>query len=268
MTTTIEIDGYLERKLDLLVGLGLYATKSEAVRDAIRRLLEQTDITKIALDMYLKGMVSLGFCCEIADLSCDEMLALLQRRGLKPKLGVESLGELESEVKAIESADSLLFELLPLAVLGRYLKLDFVSLSEKAFFIAEQQLDEIPFDTRRSVLTLLGGDESRLSVVKGIRGAEEFAAKNGLSIGEASSVLSALKIKALLISDDQRVRDVARISGCAVASSVSFIVYLLSSNKTSEREARFALESEFSLGYSLPLTPTELSALAQKLKGG
>jgi Arc/MetJ-type ribon-helix-helix transcriptional regulator/predicted nucleic acid-binding protein len=266
MTTTIEIDGYLERKLDLLVGLGLYATKSEAVRDAIRRLLEQTDVTKIALDMYLKGMVSLGFCCEIADLSCDEMLALLQRRGLKPKLGVESLGELETELNAIEATDSLVFEALPLTVLGRCVKLDFISSLAKTFYISEFQLGELPFDIRRSVLVLLSDDQDKFSLVKGIKGIEEFAVKNGVSMGEASAILSAQKLKALLVCDDQKVRDVAKISGNMVISSVSLIIYLLSSRVTSERDARSALESEFSLGYSLPLTPAELTTLTQRLK--
>ena len=49
----VEISGILEEKLRRLVELGLYSSISEAVRDAVRRLLQQLDMRSLALKIFL-----------------------------------------------------------------------------------------------------------------------------------------------------------------------------------------------------------------------
>ena len=52
MPTTIEIKGILEEKLELLVEAGLYSSKTEAIRDSIRHLLEDQDFLSIAINLF------------------------------------------------------------------------------------------------------------------------------------------------------------------------------------------------------------------------
>ena len=87
MTTTIEISGWLEEQLERLVEIGLYSTKSEVVRDAIRRFLETLDMPALALKLYRVKGISLGLAAEIADKTYEEMITYMITKGVIPELG-------------------------------------------------------------------------------------------------------------------------------------------------------------------------------------
>lgn len=263
MTTTIELDGYLERRLDLLVSLGLYSTKSEVVRDAIRHLLDRTEITKITLGMYRKGLASLGFCAEASELSYDEILSLMQRKGIKPKLGPEALEEVEEEARTLASAENVVLEALPLIVLSRVPGLDTLRRLSKKFWVTQQETEVLAFETRRAVLRLIKAPEKALSVLTGVRGYEEISVRGSLSLGEASALAGALKLKGVVVADDQRTRAVAKELGCTAASTPGMLLYLEASGALGQKDGYAVYENLLSLGYALPYEFPELGRIAE-----
>ncbi|MEM0271911.1 MAG: hypothetical protein QW514_05145 [Thermoprotei archaeon] len=257
MPTTIEIEGYLEQKLDVLVATGLYATKTEAVRDAIRRLVQQVDIVTILLNMYRRGKVSLGYCAEASDLSFNEMLLVMQKKGYKPKLGVDELGLVEKEVRVLDSVDSVVVEGFTLGVLGD-------CLGDKIFLgkpwrvqLTQHQVEHLSLEIRRSVISKLNNG---VVFVSGIRSVDELSSQNAISKGEAASILAASKSGATLVADDERVRATAERVGVRVAGSISVVLYLLARGFIGEQEALRSYEKLLGLGYYLPLSPSELSS--------
>ncbi|PSO08247.1 hypothetical protein B9Q04_06540 [Candidatus Marsarchaeota G2 archaeon BE_D] len=256
MPTTIEIDGYLEQKLDVLVSTGLYATKTEAVRDAIRRLVQQVDIVTILMNMYRKGKVSLGYCAEASDLSFDETLLVMQKKGYRPRLGVDELGFVEKEVRTLDSADSVVFEGFTLGVLGDCLGDKMFSGKPWRVQITQHQVEHLRLEIRRGVLSKLNNG---VVFVTGIRSVDEFASQNAISKGEAASILAASKSGSPLAADDEKVRLTAERAGVSVVGSVSIVLYLLARDFINEQEALASYERLLGLGYYLPLSPAELS---------
>lgn len=87
MVVSVEISGVLEEKLRRLVELGIYASVSEAVRDAIRNMLESLDLRKIALNLYLEKGSSLHYACHFSDTPCPAFIDYLLLQGYTPGLG-------------------------------------------------------------------------------------------------------------------------------------------------------------------------------------
>lgn len=81
MPTTVEIAGDLEDKLEKLVLAGHYATKSEAVRDAIRHLLASYNMVDIAVSLYKRGKVSVAAAAHISGVSIMKVMDILAERG-------------------------------------------------------------------------------------------------------------------------------------------------------------------------------------------
>jgi predicted nucleic acid-binding protein/predicted HTH domain antitoxin len=266
MPTTIEIDGYLEQKLDVLVSTGLYATKTEAVRDAIRRLVQQLDIVSILMAMYRKGRVSLGYCAEASDLSFDDTLLVLQKKGYRPRLGVDELGVVETEMRRLDSADTVVVEGFTLGVLWEAVGQRFFSKTPWSIQLTQHQLEYLNLEARRSVMAKLNNGVSFAST---LRSTDEFAYQNGVSKGEAASILLASKHTYPLIADDEKVRLTAERFKVNVAGSISVILYLLGKGNINEQDAMAAYEKLLGLGYYLPLSPAELSSkkLSERMLG-
>jgi Arc/MetJ-type ribon-helix-helix transcriptional regulator len=101
MTTTVEIKGILEDRLELLVKSGLYASKSEAVRDSIRHLLNELDMKELAFKLYKDGQISTGLALEIAEMNLVSFLEECKQRGIEPKIGIESLDDLKEDIESL-----------------------------------------------------------------------------------------------------------------------------------------------------------------------
>ncbi|MEM4476262.1 MAG: hypothetical protein QXG07_03135, partial [Desulfurococcaceae archaeon] len=80
----VEISGILEERLRRLVDLGIYSSLSEAVRDAVRRLLDQMDLKNLALKLYTLSEASFQYVVEFADSSFDDMTEYFITRGYTP----------------------------------------------------------------------------------------------------------------------------------------------------------------------------------------
>jgi len=256
MPTTIEIDGYLEQKLDVLVATGLYATKTEAVRDAIRRLVQQVDILSILLTMYRKGAVSLGYCAEASDLSFEDTLLAIQKKGYRPRLGVDQLDVVEAEIRILSKTETIVIEGFTLGVLAECVGKHIFVGKPWTIQITQHQVEHLALETRRGVVSRLNNG---VSFVTGLRSVEEFASQNGISKGEAASILAASKSGLPLVADDEKVRATSGRVGVGVASSISVILYLLGKGFIGEADALSAYEKLLGMGYYMPLSPSELS---------
>ncbi|MCS7128948.1 MAG: hypothetical protein N3E36_02180 [Sulfolobales archaeon] len=85
----VEISGILEERLRRLVDLGIYSSLSEAVRDAVRRLLDQMDLRNLALKLYTLSEASFQYIVEFADSSFDDMAEYFITKGYMPLIGLE-----------------------------------------------------------------------------------------------------------------------------------------------------------------------------------
>lgn len=94
MVISIEISGIMERRIRRLVDTGLYASAAEAMRDAIRLLLERYDMREIALRVYMTREASLKYASEIADETLESFIDYMLARGTLPALGAISVEDL------------------------------------------------------------------------------------------------------------------------------------------------------------------------------
>ncbi|MEB3772522.1 MAG: hypothetical protein GSR82_02445 [Desulfurococcales archaeon] len=100
MVVTVEITGMLEEILDALVASGLYNNKSEAVRDAIRRLGEKLDLTHLAFKVYSSNReMTFTRALNVSRLGFKETIVYFIRKGYAPELGVID----DEEVKSLPS---------------------------------------------------------------------------------------------------------------------------------------------------------------------
>ena len=103
MPTTIEIKGILEEKLELLVEAGLYSSKTEAIRDSIRHLLEDQDFLSIAINLYKNNKVSTGKAAEIANLTVADFISECQKRRVKLSIGLDAIEDLGNEMQSLNN---------------------------------------------------------------------------------------------------------------------------------------------------------------------
>ncbi len=86
MPSCIEVGEFFDDILEALVEAGLYASKAEAVRDALRRFIETLDTRLIGLRAYQRG-ATLWRALRVSGVGFDEFLAYLVSSGVAPELG-------------------------------------------------------------------------------------------------------------------------------------------------------------------------------------
>ncbi len=87
MVVNVEIGGILERRLRRLVELGVYSSVAEAVRDAVRVMLDSMDLKKYALELYVTREASLHYVSEFAGETFQGMIDYMMSRGVTPAIG-------------------------------------------------------------------------------------------------------------------------------------------------------------------------------------
>ena len=225
MVTTIEISGYMESALDALVLAGIYSSKTEAVRDAIRRLLDGFDMKEVAVKAYKNGAISVQLAAEISGLSLDETVWLLISKDVAPELGVRDESELSQSVSELRGRDVLVLDLTSVYSLLELGLVDVVTKLGKRVVMPEaakgkSQAMIMKFSKLRGLLVALDG----LETVKVSRNLGEFSRKNGITVQEAHAIYIAKKMNGVLVSDDARARRVARGVGVPSAPTLAVLV--------------------------------------------
>ena len=226
MVTTVEIGGWVEEILEHLVRAGYYASKAEAVRDAIRRLIESMDLRIIALRAYRDGRISYQLATEISNTSYEELLAYFLKRGVVPELGSDELEEVEEGARLILEAPGVVVDLSTLYTLyhiGLLAQLPRLGID---IYVPKSGSYEVRLAEMRMAVF-----HKKATRIRGILqmdpapGAVEYARRNGVTVVEAEAIIHAAHRGLVVVSDDARTRLNARLSGALAAPTLSLIVY-------------------------------------------
>ncbi len=85
MEAAFSLPAVIEKEIEALVRAGYYSSKSEALKDAFRTLLDTKPALKLAsaIELYKAGEVSLARAAEIAGMNIEDFKHLLSDRGIK-----------------------------------------------------------------------------------------------------------------------------------------------------------------------------------------
>ncbi len=240
----------MDEKLEYLVRAGIYSNKSEAVRDAIRRLLESLDMRDIALKAYKYGNASFQLALEIASVPYEELAAYFARHGVVPELGSDDIEEVSSGKGYFVKGKMIVVDPLTLEVLVKSRVIDILILNEL--------LEDYPLavvDSARTTLRslslkrLLVGAESierYINVLRKQPGAAMLSRKNNITTVEAECMLAASINKGVYMTVDMRTRQVARLMSVPATPLLSLVYTLYSlgyMNKTKYLEILGLLET-------------------------
>ncbi len=117
MVVTIELSGVLEEALEALVAAGLYQSKSEAVRDAVRRLIESLDLREVALKAYVGAGFTFQAAAEASRAGLVELAGFFASKGIVPELGSTERGEVEAGASRLEEKSAAVLDLSALELL-------------------------------------------------------------------------------------------------------------------------------------------------------
>ncbi len=92
MSTSNSIPELLEDEIDALIDAGYYSNKEDAIKDAIRTLMEtKSNLRLIAsIEMYKKEKISLERAAELAGMSVVEFKEVLISKDFERKLDVDA----------------------------------------------------------------------------------------------------------------------------------------------------------------------------------
>lgn len=85
MEAAFNLPATIEKEIEALIRAGYYSSKSEAVKDAFRTLLDTKPALKLAsaIELYKAGEVSLARAAEIAGMNIEDFKHVLSDRGVK-----------------------------------------------------------------------------------------------------------------------------------------------------------------------------------------
>ena len=217
MVVSIEISGVLEKKLRKLVELGVYASVSEAVREAVRKLLSEIDLRSLALELYTTREASILYVAEFAGETMESMIDYMIYKGVVP-----ALGALEARDYEEPGGDELILDPSSIYVAYKSRMLDVVrSLQGRILVYAPRQLERVMDVLAAGRIRLGLPSDVRLELVS-MRIAE--APSNALVTDVEYTIIKwAGRNGAVLISDDHRVRLLARSMGVEAYSSLSLV---------------------------------------------
>src|SRR5574341_109737 len=95
METALNLPTTIEKEIEALIRAGYYSSKSDAVKDAFRTLLQTKPALKLAsaIELYKAGEVSLARAAEIAGMNIEDFKHVLSDRGIKrtikPDTGID-----------------------------------------------------------------------------------------------------------------------------------------------------------------------------------
>ena len=85
METAFNLPATIEKEIEALIRAGYYSSKSDAVKDAFRTLLETKPALKLAsaIELYKVGEISLSRAAELAGMNIEDFKHVLSDRGIK-----------------------------------------------------------------------------------------------------------------------------------------------------------------------------------------
>ncbi len=253
MVTTIEISGYVEDVLEALVRAGIYSSKTEAIRDAVRRLVESYDMKDVSLRAYRGGTISFQLAVEISGVSMDELIWYFLSKDTAPSLGTDSEDDVTSGVNALSESEAIvldlssLYAILELNIQGK------LTVFGKRFLMPSKVQERaqaliLKFSKMRGLVVSLEG----IDLIKVDRNLSGFSHKNGISVQESQAIYVAKKAKGVLLSDDKRTRQIARSHGVPAATTLSLLLLGRQAGALDEQTYRVLVSRLGAIPYQVP----------------
>ena len=228
MVVTVEITGMLEEILEALVAAGLYNNKSEVVRDAIRRLGENMDLTNIAFKVYVNNKeITFTRILNVSRLGFKETIVYFIRHGYAPELGVLS----EDEVMQIPTFDKEL--VIDYSALEIFLETGFIEHMPKLSDIIKIIVPKSLEDRVRQLPLRYGMTYKRLLKLPGFHMIKETISSSGkgwLSESEAEALKIAANRNIPVISCDIRFRKALKLKGIQAIPGLSLVYFSIKKN--------------------------------------
>ena len=248
MVVSIEISGPYEDKLRRLVELGVYASIAEAVRDALRRLMSELEMAKIALQLYVRKGSSIYYFCELAEEPCNKAIEFMLINQVTPRLGHEPGEPVEHSI----TSDTIILD--PSAIIVSYNSLG-IKILEKLSniynFVIPSELSN--FEKIYYALARKHGIKTRFSPaqvnIKPVRPPSDAA----ITSIEYGIIRYAQKSGSIVLVEDSYTRRIARSLGIKTLTIASLIN--ISKDMISKNEI---VEIIFSLRAIPYLIPVEL----------
>lgn len=91
----------IEKEIEALVRVGYYSSKTEAIKDAFRTLLDTRPGIKLtsSIELYRSGETSLSKSAEIAGLNIEDFKQVLSDRGIERE--IKPASDIDGKVKQI-----------------------------------------------------------------------------------------------------------------------------------------------------------------------
>jgi len=221
---SVEISGALEELLDALVAAGIYNSKSEAVRDAVRRLGDVYDLRDVAFRAYVEGGVSFVKAMNIARLGFRETASYFLRRGFAPLLGARERDEVFLPADSLGwgevVVDLTAFEVyMETRFLEHLLSYDTVKILVPRQMVSYVEQLPLRYGLAYKRLVSMGDRVESVSIpVKG--------RSRSFTEAELASIHLARRRGVFLLSCDMRVRELARTMSVKTAPATSLVVSL------------------------------------------
>ncbi|MCE4612748.1 MAG: type II toxin-antitoxin system ParD family antitoxin [Desulfurococcales archaeon] len=216
MVVTIELSGLLEERIRRLVDLGLYASVSEAVRDAIRRLLEDVNLRDIAVDLYLHRGATFQYATYIAGDTFESMLDYMISRGVVPYIGAYS----EKDFSFLDKGVYLIDPLTLYVVYKTELVMIMDALTSKGykFLLPSEHSGMLDVEEAKRVIK---GMKTRRPIDLASIPLPKEPSRLPITQVEEGLVNYSLETGFVYMTDDKRTRDYASNKGATTIASVS-----------------------------------------------
>ena len=100
--TTSTLPEDLHQLIEGSVAAGIFETKSDAIRHALRDYFEAHEDARLAaaIHRYERGDISLGKAARLAGVSRFELPSILRDHGIEVRVGPEDMADAEREVES------------------------------------------------------------------------------------------------------------------------------------------------------------------------
>ncbi len=262
MVVSVDISGILEERLRRLVDIGLYASVAEAVRDGVRRLLKDLDLSKFAIELYEKKNVTLRYACYFSGISCDEFIDKLIMNSVYPLIGEVTREQLElprgTVLILFSSSIYTLFKSELINYINNLWRLGYV------VAVPDVVMEYYRIMQAYSLIKGILRDETSIEVFHGC--GRPFKIESRRSIIMADDEAKSLELSGgckntVIVADDIRLREYLRDIGLSAISSVSLLELLIKNNLISKIEFNNIL---FSMKSIPLLIPPELEKMSRE----
>lgn len=237
MTTVIEISGLLEKQLQILVDAGLYSSKTEAVRDAIRRLLGTVGLENIVTQIYSQKKISLAYAAQLIEKPILEVFVKLLGKGITPRFMYRNIN-IDDIITLIERKKILVFDVsaIYLMYLSESLNILKVFLNNLKMrnircVISPETIMHLKYIELKRLISFNQRMPSLALTIENIDTNElrKFRNKHedsGLSLAELESQYLAKKLNGILVTDEYKAVELAEANRIDILPSLAILEYV------------------------------------------